>query len=94
MVTQLDERNVVGRKDHVCGLCVWTIPKGTEHYTQRNADGSEIWTWRAHLECWALLPAYFRSIGIASRFINESGMPDPYEFRAFLDSAGEVGGDD
>jgi hypothetical protein len=39
------------RKPHQCDWCNETIEEGQSYVRQRNKDGADIWTWRAHPEC-------------------------------------------
>ena len=93
MITTLDEKDVVARRVHQCGLCGLDIAKGEKHYTQRNADGHSVWTWRAHLACRAKEGAYWEWCGIERRYLSEDDTADPDEFRTFLasDKAGYDG---
>ena len=86
MTTQLGEKNVKARKAHCCQICALNISAGVVHYTQRNADGSSVWTWRAHLECNAKLFAYLKWCGIDPPWDEEDFDVDPFEFRRFLAS--------
>lgn len=39
------------RKAHVCDWCNEAIEIGQPYVRQRNKDGRDVWTWRAHPEC-------------------------------------------
>lgn len=54
MVTVLEDRYLVGRKDHQCQECGCVIAKGTEHYVQVNVWDGDISRWRVHSDCAAL----------------------------------------
>lgn len=45
--------DVIGaaRKRHQCDWCCEAIEIGESYVRQRNVDGREVWTWRAHAEC-------------------------------------------
>lgn len=87
MTTTLGEKTVTARKPHECQLCHRTIDKGEKYFTQRNADGGEIWTWRAHLACNAAIGRYLGWADLPPWWLEEEPI-DPYEFREFLDSHG------
>lgn len=85
MVTMLDEKTVKARKVHRCQMCGRDIEKGQSHYTQRNADGYSIWTYRAHTECNHAYPAYLKWCGIEGHWMDDGyGSTDEDEFREFL----------
>ena len=88
MITTLDEKVVVARKASGCPLCGMQIEVGERHYTQRCADGSSTWTYRAHSICHAEYDAYLRWAGWEPRDLDEGdyGTADHAEFRAFLRS--------
>lgn len=86
MIETLSEKDVVARKAHRCGLCERDIPKGTTHYTQRNADGLHIWTWRAHIECNAAYLPFLRWCGIEPQWLDDYETVDHDEFRKFVDN--------
>ncbi len=88
MIETLSEKSdVVARKPHGCGLCGLSIPQGSTHYTQRNADGSAIWTWRAHTDCYSKINAYWAWCGI-----DEYDDIPHDEFRQFLASTSHSAG--
>lgn len=80
MTTLLAEKTVTARKEHTCGLCVLPIKVGQQHYTQTVSEMRDIWTWRAHSECWSAWPAYARALDLPPWTEVES---DPDEFREF-----------
>lgn len=52
MVTSLSTDTIKrARKAHLCNWCKEPIDIGTSYVRQRNVDGKEAWTWRAHVEC-------------------------------------------
>lgn len=40
------------RKSHRCDWCNEPIAVGDPYVRQRNCDGPDVWTYRAHAECW------------------------------------------
>ena len=40
------------RKQHRCDWCNETIAVGEPYVRQRCKDGADVWTWRAHAECY------------------------------------------
>jgi len=88
VITTLEEKIVVGRKTYSCGFCRRTIEKGERHLTQRNVDGADIWTWRAHLACYDAVPSYLDSLGIKLYEVDDyDDTIDPDDFRRFVDNA-------
>ncbi|WP_288927331.1 hypothetical protein [uncultured Maritimibacter sp.] len=57
-VTNLSEKTAPARKDHVCVECGRTIPKGECYLRQANTDGSQVWTYKAHVDCAEFSVAY------------------------------------
>lgn len=45
--------DVIGaaRKRHRCDWCNEDIAIGESYVRQRNKDGADVWTWKAHVEC-------------------------------------------
>lgn len=85
MIESLGEKpTVVARKTHLCQLCGLDIPKGATHYTQRCADGSSVWTWRAHTRCRSLENEYWAWCGIELRHVEYYDEIPSDEFRQFL----------
>lgn len=84
MITTLGSKEVVGRKEHSCSLCLNPIPKGETHATERCADESSVWTWRAHLKCNANYGAYWASVGVELSELDEYDQVDHGEFRDFM----------
>lgn len=41
------------RKTHRCNWCNEDIEAGQPYVRQRNKDGADVWTWKAHPECYA-----------------------------------------
>ena len=39
------------RKQHVCNLCNGCIKPGERYHYEFNKDGSDVWSFQAHLEC-------------------------------------------
>lgn len=85
MITTLEEKQVVGRKDHSCGLCLRVIKKGELHDTWRNVDGRDIWTWRQHIACTRALPAFLKSQGIEAHWLEDYDNVCDSEFRQFME---------
>lgn len=56
-ITTLREGVRAARKDHQCDGCLGTIGKGDRYYSQTNVDG-DIYTWRTHQLCWAIIRRY------------------------------------
>lgn len=56
MVRVIHESRPVARKEHQCCECGTPIEPGTQYARQRNTDGGDVWTYKAHLECyeWSL----------------------------------------
>ena len=46
----IDNKQPVARKDHICDLCGCTIPKGERYNCQTNEDGY-IYKFRSHVAC-------------------------------------------
>lgn len=91
--TMSEKDDVVARKDHHCQLCGLSIPAGSTHFTQRNADESTAWTWRAHTRCNRLLTEYWEWSGINLRDVDEDDVIPDDEFREFLASRVTTGED-
>ena len=53
MSRTLSERRPVARKQHQCDQCCGVISPGDRYFVQRNVDGGDTWTWRAHELCTA-----------------------------------------
>lgn len=74
-------RVVVGRKDHECDLCGWTIPKGDPQWTWTLApgmhDGDGWFTGRTHPICDAIYRAWYW-------FDPYEPLPWPGDFRSEL----------
>lgn len=52
MTTNIDHAKIrAARKAHQCDWCLETIEVGQPYLRQRNVDGRDVWTWRAHPEC-------------------------------------------
>ena len=58
MISNISEKIAPARKPHRCEECGRTIPKGESYLRQVNADGSQVWTFKAHTDCAALGAAY------------------------------------
>ena len=85
MVDVLGEKTVTARKTYVCPMCERPIKKGQAHHTQRCADGSRVWTWRAHTECFFAYPDYLAWCGWGPHEMDDNyGETDAQEFRSFL----------
>ena len=85
MIRTLGEKtDVVASKAHRCGLCGLSIPAGSTHYTQRNADETSAWTWRAHTECARRITEFWEWCGTDIRYVDEYEDIAPDEFRRFL----------
>ncbi len=84
MITTLDEKHVRARVRHLCSLSMQHIDKGEVHFTQTNADGRDIGTYRAHVECDSKLSAYWSWCGIDLKDVHEDDRVDDSEFRRFL----------
>lgn len=50
-VWTLREKVGPARKPHRCEECGRTIPKGEVYLRQANTDGSQVWTYKAHVDC-------------------------------------------
>ena len=59
MISNISEKIGPARKPHRCEECGRTIPKGEVYLRQVNADGSDIWTYKAHNDC-AEMARHFR----------------------------------
>ena len=55
-VTILRDERPVARKDHGCNECGGRIGAGDRYRRQSNVDGGDIWTYKAHALCFALVP--------------------------------------
>lgn len=53
-ITVLEDRYLVGRKNHTCQECGCVIPKGVKHYVQVNVYDGQISRWRVHSDCASL----------------------------------------
>lgn len=51
MISNISEKIAPARKPHRCAECGRTIPKGEAYLHQVNSDGSQIWTYKAHVDC-------------------------------------------
>ena len=47
----LSERRQIARKPHGCNVCLGIISPGDSYVVQNNADGGEMWQWKAHGLC-------------------------------------------
>ena len=75
MPDQIGGGERVGRKDHRCGYCDCTIPRGERHAWWTVADDGTLWTGRAHLACER---AWYRSEHYDPY---DDELPDPHTFR-------------
>lgn len=53
MTTTLNEETRRARKAHGCNVCRGRIAAGDRYRVQTNVGGGDLWTWRAHLLCYA-----------------------------------------
>ena len=54
MCRNLSDETLTARKPHGCNECGGTIGTGDRYHRQRNVDGGDIWTWKAHRLCAAI----------------------------------------
>lgn len=77
MPVLLDDARPVARKPHGCNACLGVIAAGDTYERQRVADGSEIWTWKAHLLCGQIVLHLDREAGYS--YSDHDEAPDPLE---------------
>ncbi len=53
----LRSENRKANKDHKCDWCGFIISKGTNYTNSACLDGSDVWTWKNHIECSELCQA-------------------------------------
>ena len=74
---------VTARKPHVCEECGRYILKGQPYRNQTNKEGGDIWTFKAHIDCFDLGSAYrtkndcWRGLG---DFLPMYELIEPHEF--------------
>ena len=51
------------RKEHQCDECCHPIAPGTVYVRQRSADGGDVWTYKAHADCFDFARELFDADG-------------------------------
>ncbi len=76
---QLSASQPTARKDHQCQLCEWPIPAGTIYIKSVGIFEDDMWTYRAHPICQAVLDV-IDDLGTSQ----DEGTPLPGGFRQLL----------